>query len=122
MSLWQRLRQPSNTLAETLSDNADIKKAGFSKDVLQAAIFDTKYEGYLDKQERLVANLQSLEKKKIPPYLDYNRILHLRTEAKEKLSAFRPGTLGQAGRISGVTPADITVIQIHLKKYHQYSA
>jgi len=52
----------------------------------------------------------------IPADLDYHSIAHLWAEAKEKLSAFRPGTLGQASRISGITPADITVIQIHLKK------
>jgi tRNA uridine 5-carboxymethylaminomethyl modification enzyme len=85
--------------------------------VLEAVIIDAKYEGYLAKQERLVAGFSTLESKNIPPALDYNQIAHLRAEAKEKLSAFRPGTLGQASRISGVTPADITVIQIHLKKY-----
>ena len=60
---------------------------------------------------------KNLEKKKIPVDLDYSRIVHLRAEAKEKLSVFRPGTLAQASRISGITPADITVIQIHLKRY-----
>jgi tRNA uridine 5-carboxymethylaminomethyl modification enzyme len=48
--------------------------------------------------------------------LDYNSISHLRSEAKENLSAFRPATLGQASRITGITPADIIVIQVHLKK------
>jgi tRNA uridine 5-carboxymethylaminomethyl modification enzyme len=88
----------------------------FTEDVLQAAIIDAKYEGYLTKQERLVANMRTLEKKKLPDDLDYNSIEHLRSEAKEKLSAFRPSTLAQASRISGITPADITVIQIHMKK------
>jgi tRNA uridine 5-carboxymethylaminomethyl modification enzyme len=78
---------------------------------------DAKYEGYLNKQERLMAGFRSLENKKIPPALDYLDIMHLRTEAKEKLSAFRPATLGQASRLSGITPADITVIQIHLRKH-----
>ena len=86
-------------------------------DVLQAAVVDAKYEGYLAKQERLAASFAGLENKKIPPDLDYNKILHLRAEAKEKLSAFSPATLGQASRISGITPADITVIQVHLRKY-----
>ncbi|MHC4167707.1 MAG: hypothetical protein ACYSWQ_12165 [Planctomycetota bacterium] len=86
------------------------------RDVLQAVVIDAKYEGYLAKQERLVANLRTLESRKIPDDLDYNSILHLRSEAKEKLSAFQPETLAQASRISGITPADITVIQIHLKK------
>jgi len=121
-SLWERLRQPNNAVAETLSGRPDIKSAGFRRDVLQAVIIDAKYEGYLAKQQRLVAGLQSLENKKIPLELDYNEITHLRAEAKEKLSAFGPSTLGQASRISGITPADITVIQIHLKKSKGISA
>ncbi len=115
-SLWEQLRQPNNTVAETLSGRPDIKNAGFRRDVLQAVIIDAKYEGYLAKQQRLVASLQTLENRKIPLNLDYNEITHLRAEAKEKLSLFRPSTLAQASRIGGITPADITVIQIHLKK------
>jgi tRNA uridine 5-carboxymethylaminomethyl modification enzyme len=84
--------------------------------VVEAVITDAKYEGYLAKQDRLVAHLQTLERKAIPPDLDYQAIDHLRAEAKEKLSLFRPQTLSQASRIGGVTPADITVLQVHLKK------
>ena len=87
-----------------------------AEDVIQAVTVDAKYEGYLTKQQRMATGLQTLESKKIPAELDYNNISHLRIEAREKLSAFRPGTLGQASRISGITPADITVLQIHLKK------
>jgi len=118
MSLWEQLRQPNNTVAGQLADNPDVKNAGFRGDVLQAVIIEAKYEGYLAKQKRLVDSFRTLENKKIPPDLDYNKILHLRAEGKEKLSAFRPGTLAQASRISGITPADITVIQIHLKGSH----
>ncbi len=118
LSLWQQLHQPDNTVAEQLVDNGFVKKAGLGRDILQAVVIDAKYEGYLAKQQRLTAGLRALESKKIPVELDYDSIVHLRAEAKERLSAFRPGTLAQAGRISGITPADITVIQIHLKKYH----
>jgi len=76
----------------------------------------------LTKQDRLVANLTTLDGKKIPPDLDYHLIAHLRAEAKEKLSTFKPATLGQASRISGITPADITVIQIHLKRRASHRA
>jgi tRNA uridine 5-carboxymethylaminomethyl modification enzyme len=116
LSLWEHLRQPNNPVTKQLAENPDVKNIG-SNDVLDAVTIDAKYEGYLVKQQRLVAGLQSLESKKIPPDLDVNKIMHLRAEAKEKLSAFRPATLGQASRIGGITPADITVIQIHLKKY-----
>ena len=117
LSLFQQLKQPMNTLAGTLANRPDIRAMGLSDDVLQAVIIDAKYEGYLAKQERLVSSMSSLEKVKLPVSLDYNKIMHLRAEAVEKLSAFRPTTLGQASRIGGVTPADITVIQVYLKKY-----
>ncbi len=116
ISLWDQLRQPDNPLATALAEHPDVRNMNLPGDVLQAVIIDAKYEGYLTKQERLVANLRTLESKKIPDDLDYGSILHLRSEAKEKLSAFGPGTLAQASRISGITPADITVIQIHMKK------
>jgi len=116
VNLWQLIRQPNSDIAKTLADISFVKQMKFTEDVLQAVIIDAKYEGYLDKQTRLLASFRALENKKIPLNLDYNGITHLRAEAKEKLSAFRPGTLGQAGRIGGITPADITIIQIHLKK------
>jgi len=115
VSLWQQLARP-DVKFETLNSKFEIPAA--APDVLQAVSVDAKYEGYLAKQERLVAHLTTLEAKKMPADLDYSEITHLRAEAREKLSAFRPGTLGQASRISGITPADITVVQVHLKKRH----
>jgi tRNA uridine 5-carboxymethylaminomethyl modification enzyme len=116
ISLWDHLRRPYSNLMEKMADNPDIKKMNLTEDVVQAVAIDAKYEGYLAKQERLVAGFVTLETKKIPADLDYSSITHLRAEAKEKLSLFRPSTFGQASRVSGITPADITVIQIHLKK------
>ena len=143
MSLWDQLRRPDSTFAETLVEHPQIKailrpfdlvrlrspqvaqgrlgsgQVGCSKDVLEAVLIDAKYEGYLAKQQRMVAGLRTLDNKKLPPDLDYKTVVHLRAEAVEKLSAFRPATLGQAARISGVTPADITVLQVHLKKSYK---
>ena len=116
-TLWEILAQPKNSLADKLFDDVFVKKEGLSKEVVKSVIIDAKYEGYLDKQNRLVKGLEMLERKKIPLKLDYTSISHLRAEAKQKLSAFRPETLGQAARIGGITPADIVVIQVHLKKY-----
>lgn len=116
LSSWHQLRQPNNKLAEILVNNPDIKAMKIDNDVVEAAIIDAKYEGYLIKQQRLVKNMGNLENVKLSVELDYNEIMHLRSEAREKLLAFRPGTLGQASRLGGITPADITVIQIHLKK------
>jgi tRNA uridine 5-carboxymethylaminomethyl modification enzyme len=117
LSLWEQLRQPMNPLAETLKDRPDISAMDIRDETLETVVVDAKYEGYLTKQERLVKSMGSLEKVNLPVELDYNQITHLRAEAKEKLSAFKPATLGQAGRIGGITPADITVIQVHMKKY-----
>ena len=85
-------------------------------EVLQAAAIDAKYEGYLVRQARQIESFRNLEKIKLPAEIDYEHVSHLRNEAREKLSKFRPYTLGQANRIGGITPADITVIQVYLKK------
>jgi len=122
LSLWEHLRRPNNTVAPRIpSIVSQIWSHGPrdicpGDDVSQAIAIDAKYEGYLSKQERLAANFRALENKQLPLDLEYQRIEHLRTEAKEKLSIFKPSTLAQASRISGVTPADITVLQVYLKK------
>lgn len=115
-SLWDLLRRPNSDLAARLAELPEIKAAGYRRDAVEAAIVDAKYEGYLVKQQRIVALQQNLDCKKIPIDFDYAAVEHLRCEAREKLSAFKPATLGHASRISGITPADITVLQICLKK------
>lgn len=116
VSLWDLLRRPDNAIADRLGTDGAVRTLGVSAEAIEAITIDAKYEGYLSRQNRLAANLQALEHKRIPPSLDFLTIPHLRAEAREKLSAFGPETLGQASRISGITPADITVIQVHLKK------
>ncbi len=81
---------------------------------VRSLTIDLQYAGYLAKQESALRQMQQLDAKKIPAELDYFAISHLRHEAKEKLSAVRPATLGQALRVSGITPADITILSIHL--------
>lgn len=115
-SLWDLLRRPNSDLTAPLAELPEVKAAGYGRDVIEAVIVDAKYEGYLLKQQRVVALQQNLDNKKIPPGFDYAAVTHLRCEAREKLSAFKPATLGHASRISGITPADITVLQICLKK------
>ncbi len=115
-SLWDLLRRPNSPLAETLGQDPNIAAMDVPRDALEAVTIDAKYEGYLGKQERLVANLKNLENKHLPADLDYQQVDHLRAEAQEKLGCFRPETLAQAARIGGITPADITVIQVYLKK------
>jgi tRNA uridine 5-carboxymethylaminomethyl modification enzyme len=75
-----------------------------------------RYEGYLVKQEELVAKFKALEDKVLPEDMDYAAISGLTREVVEKLGRIQPRTLGQAGRISGVTPAALSCLEIHLKK------
>ena len=74
------------------------------------------YVGYIQKQEDLVKKFDKLENKTIPENIDYNAIQNLRVEAREKLSEIRPRSIGQASRISGVSPADISVLTIWIEK------
>ncbi|RKY06607.1 MAG: tRNA uridine-5-carboxymethylaminomethyl(34) synthesis enzyme MnmG, partial [Planctomycetota bacterium] len=116
-TLWHLLKQPDNPIAKNLGRIEGIKEMQLGQEVLTAAAIDAKYEGYLLRQARQIASFRNLENIKLPCELDYERIIHLRAEAKEKLSVFRPATLAQAGRIAGISPADITVLQIHMKKW-----
>ena len=75
-----------------------------------------KYEGYIQRQLKQVEDFRKMESHKIPSDLDFNVIQGLRLEAREKLSAIRPADLGQASRISGVSPADVTALMIYLEK------
>jgi tRNA uridine 5-carboxymethylaminomethyl modification enzyme len=78
---------------------------------------DAQYDGYLRKEQAALGHMQDLDAKLIPGDVDYWSVAHLRHEAKEKLSHIRPRSLGQAMRISGVTPADVTVLAIHLHRW-----
>ena len=119
-SLWQCIKQPQHPLSQDIAGEADVMGLGLSREVMDAVMIDAKYEGYTARQEKQIAAFRHLENIKLPASLDYGTIPHLRFEAKEKLSAFRPFTLGQASRLGGITPADITVIQIHLKKIRHF--
>lgn len=87
-----------------------------SQAVIEQVTIETKYEGYIAKQQQQVERMQRLEDKRIPPNFDYEAIKGLRNEARHKLSHFRPATVGQAGRIAGVNPADISVLLVHLER------
>ena len=76
----------------------------------------TKYAGYVDRQDLEVNRLKSMESKRIPQNLDYKLIPSLRTEARQKLDSIRPLTIAQASRISGVSPSDIGLLMVWMKK------
>ena len=88
--------------------------AGEDETVLKTAETSVKYEGYLSKSRAQIERAKKLEEKKLPEDIDYSKIGGLRLEAREKLQRVRPVTLGQAGRISGVNPADVTVLMVYL--------
>ena len=87
-----------------------------TEDVIEAVEVQAKYEGYIARQEAQVAKLKDLEKKRIPETIDYQDVAALSREAGEKLTRIRPRSLGQASRIPGVSPADISVLMVTLKK------
>ena len=83
---------------------------------LEEVTTEIKYAGYLDKEENIISNNKKLENKLLPKDIDYSKILGLRIEARQKLDKIKPLNLGQASRISGVSPADITVLLVYLSK------
>ncbi len=97
----------------------DPKRMPLPDDVIEQVEIEVKYEGYIERQMRQVEQYKKMEKKKIPADLDYNDISSLRLEARQKLIAYKPVSVGQASRISGVSPADISVLLIYLEHYHR---
>ena len=94
----------------------DPERPELPADVEEQVEISVKYEGYIQRQQKQVEELRRMERHKLPPDLDYQAIQGLRLEAREKLSAVRPLDLGQAGRISGVSPADIAALMIYLER------
>ncbi|HEY3856619.1 MAG TPA: tRNA uridine-5-carboxymethylaminomethyl(34) synthesis enzyme MnmG [Verrucomicrobiae bacterium] len=110
-TLAQRLRRP-----EGLYSQLPEKDASLSNEVIQQIEVALKYEGYIARQEVEVAKLKGLEDKNIPAWLDYAKVPSLRTEARQKLTKIRPATLGQASRISGVSPSDVGILMVWMKQ------
>jgi tRNA uridine 5-carboxymethylaminomethyl modification enzyme len=84
-------------------------------EVIEQVDIETKYEGYVARQRDQVLRFDTFEAREIPADLDYASIPSLSSEGREKLSRMRPETIGQASRISGVTPSDVSVLMVYLK-------
>ena len=112
LPLDQLLRRPEFNVALLPADLV----GRFSAEVWEQVETDLKYEGYVKRQEDSIARAERAESKAIPDRLDYESVRGLRVEARQKFVKIRPATLGQAGRISGITPADITLLTIYLEK------
>ncbi|MBE0572674.1 MAG: tRNA uridine-5-carboxymethylaminomethyl(34) synthesis enzyme MnmG, partial [Ignavibacteriaceae bacterium] len=114
-------RRPELSLSELLnldgiSDNFDISLLLEDEVVMQQVEIDLKYEGYLKRQEEMIAKMEKYENHLIPLTLNYLELKALSTESKEKLQRYKPRSIGQASRIPGVTPSDISVLLIYLKR------
>ncbi len=108
------LRRPDMDLEGVLALGLLPELASLSADVRRQIEIETKYEGYIERQEATVAKFKRLESLGIPDHLDYRNVEHISNEARNKLSYYRPASLGQASRIVGVTPADISVLMVVL--------
>ena len=117
VTLEALLRRPEisyNDLNFFADDLPEIKK-----DVIEQVEVQVKYKGYIDRQQAQVEQFRKMEEKKIPEDLDYDELENLRLEAREKLNKIRPLSIGQASRISGVSPADISALMIYLEQYNR---
>ena len=94
----------------------DTDRPDLPSDVIEQVDINIKYDGYIKRQMRQVEQFKKMEKKKIPEDIDYDSIKSLRIEAKQKLNQIRPSSIGQASRISGVSPADVSVLLVYLGK------
>lgn len=102
---------------EILSE-IDLDRRPLPDDVIEQVEIEVKYEGYIERQYRQVEQYKKMEKKRIPADLNYDDISSLRLEARQKLIAYKPVSVGQASRISGVSPADISVLLVYLEHYN----
>ncbi len=110
-SLAQLLRRP-----EISYRDLPYRDDNLTDEVIQQIEIEIKYAGYIERQEAEVEKFREMEGKRIPEWVDYNQVPSLRTEARQKLSEMRPTTLGHAARISGVSPADICLVMIWMKR------
>jgi tRNA uridine 5-carboxymethylaminomethyl modification enzyme len=110
------LKRPQLGLSEVMDLDADLKQylSKYKKEVLEQAEIQIKYDSYIDKEQQMVEKLNNMENYKIPIQFDYLSITALSAEGKQKLNKIKPETLGQASRISGVTPADLSILTVYL--------
>ena len=110
-TLTQMLRRTENTYFTLPGADLDL-----DSEVAQQIEIAVKYAGYIDRQEQEIGKFKTMEEKQIPDWLDYATVPSLRKEARMKLQQIRPRTLGQASRISGVSPADVSIVMVWMKR------
>ena len=97
----------------------DTDRSSLPLDVIEQVEITIRYEGYINRQQRQVEQFKKIEKKMIPADIDYDDVSSLRLEARQKLKKFKPVNVGQASRIGGVNPADISVLIIYLDSVYR---
>ncbi len=113
-SLLKLLKRPNMCFKDLLEIDNDLSKRNISVPVQEQVEIEAKYEGYIKRQKQQIEKFKKMEKLSLPPYFHYDSIPGLRKEAQQKLGRFRPVSLGQASRISGVSPADISILMVYL--------
>ena len=116
MKASELLKRPSVDYRILKEIHPETAGLNISKDIYESAEIEIKYDGYIKRQNQQIEMLDKLEKIKIPEDIDYSKMNHISTETREKLAKIRPATLGQASRIGGVKPADISVLMVMLNK------
>lgn len=117
ISLKELLKRPEISYKNI--ESIDPKREKLNDDIIEQVEIQIKYEGYIKRQEKQVSSFKKLELKKIPDSLNYDDIKSLRLEATQKLSKIKPSSIGQASRISGVSPADISVLLVYLEQFNR---
>jgi tRNA uridine 5-carboxymethylaminomethyl modification enzyme len=112
-TLIRLLRRPEVQWADLVARLPEL--AAVSPEAARQLVYDAKYSGYLEREEAAIERHNRLAQRRIPDGFDFSVVRHLRAEAREKLARFQPGNLAQAGRISGITPADLAVLLVHLE-------
>lgn len=113
-SLAKILSRPDRTFDDVLSLDNGLRQRPISKEVREQVEIEVKYKGYIERQYTQIEKFKKMEDLRIPAWIDYSNISEIRTEARQKLTKIRPVSLGQASRISGVSPADISILMIYL--------
>ena len=117
MKLAELIKRPNVTYETLIEADENTRKLALTRDVYEQVEVKIKYEGYIKRQIQQVNMSDKLEKIRIPSDIDYSKIQHISTETRDKLAKIRPITLGQASRIGGVKPADISVLMVMIETH-----
>lgn len=116
VKMFNVLTRPQVKIYDLAKANSELSNIleKYDKEIIEQAEIKVKYESYFEKEVEIVKKMKKMEDKEINPNFDYNQLISLSKEAKEKLIKVKPRTLGQASRISGVSPADVSVLMVHM--------